>query len=252
MSKLLGTFLGLDRIKELFLAYRAETLTKCAFPQISSITVFYAIAVAALPALGFFIKGEVGRLDIATVAIGIATCLAILFRLNTKLSIESIPNWRRALRLTHTAFAFGCIPIVAIVVAFPDSIFQVRDYIAQGEDGGVREVTSSSAIWFVLSVSVWAGLTEEIIYRGMLISALRRWRGIREQWQRDLFAISFSSLMFGLVHLHTWGPIMAIALVGLGVGFGMAYVAIGERLSALIIYHILFDVLSLSASFLLR
>lgn len=252
MRAALFHLLGVDRIKELYYAYRSETLNKCAYPQLSSITLFYAVLVAALPAFSFFIKDLSVRIDITTVAVGIAVCLAVLFRLNTRLSIESIPDWRQALRLTHTAFAIGCIPIVAIVIAFPDSIYQVRDYVsaADGKSTGMPPVRS--AIWFILSVSVWAGLTEEMIYRGMLVSALRRWHGFSQQWQRDLFAVTISSLMFGLVHLYSWGPLMSLALVGIGAGFSMAYIAIGERLSALIIYHILFDALSLSASFFAR
>ena len=79
----------------------------------------------------------------------------------------------------------------------------------------------------------------------MLVTALRRIELFATQHQRDLFAIFFSAALFGVCHFALWGPYMAFAVAGLGFGFGLAYIAIGERLLPVIVYHIIFDFLSL-------
>jgi hypothetical protein len=47
-----------------------------------------------------------------------------------------------------------------------------------------------------------------------------------------------------------WGLTPSLTLTGLGIGFGLAYIAIGELILPLIVYHIIFDALSLSFAFL--
>lgn len=110
------------------------------------------------------------------------------------------------------------------------------------------ELSKLGIALMVIKVSVWAGLTEEIIFRGMLISILRRWQAFNKQLHRDLFAVIVSAAVFGLSHIFVWGPVMALVLFGLGLGFGVAYIAIGELLLPVVVYHIGFDILSIGAS----
>lgn len=100
----------------------------------------------------------------------------------------------------------------------------------------------------VIMISMWVALVEEILFRGVLVSILRRWKLISTQRQRDVFATLLSASIFGFAHYATWGPIAAIALVGLGIGFSIAYIANGEQLLPLILYHFAFDLLSISIS----
>jgi len=104
---------------------------------------------------------------------------------------------------------------------------------------------------FIVQVSVWAGLTEEFIYRGLLITALRRSPMFgMNQINKDKVAILVSAVIFGFSHYMLWGLPASLTLTGLGLGFGIAYIAIGELILPLIVYHIIFDILSLSFAFL--
>ena len=68
----------------------------------------------------------------------------------------------------------------------------------------------------------------------------------------DVFAVLASGIIFGLAHIPSWGIALSLAITGLGIGFGVAYVANGERLAPLIVYHAVFDICSLTAAILLR
>jgi membrane protease YdiL (CAAX protease family) len=137
-----------------------------------------------------------------------------------------------------------------IVLIFPTTLVEFQQATNQAATAAAPESQLWGKIQVILIASLWAGVTEEFIYRGMLISFLRRWRLFSQQRINDLFAITLSGLLFGLSHLAMWGPLMSLSLIGIGIGFGLAYIATGETLLALIIYHILFDALSLSVSFL--
>ena len=102
--------------------------------------------------------------------------------------------------------------------------------------------------FMALIVAVWAGLTEELIYRGMLISALRRSKFNLSTRRKDSLAIVVSALIFGIGHVPFWGVPMSLAVTGVGVGFGVAYIATGELLVPVILYHIGFDLISILVS----
>lgn len=210
---------------------------------------FIALFIALIPALTQMVQvGE--TLDALAVATGIATLFAILYRIALKIPFNhTSTNWRRNLSLVHTAFAIGCIPGVLIFFAAPELLGPLEQK-AGGHLTTGEQVPYYAAARFVLIISVWAAVTEEFLYRGLLLAVLRRTRIFALQYQRDVFAIIISSLAFGLAHFLTWGPGPAIAITGLGIGLGIGYIASGERLSLLILYHTLFDVLSLSATFL--
>ena len=91
-------------------------------------------------------------------------------------------------------------------------------------------------------------MTEEIIYRGLVVSGLRRIGFCKAQLRTDLVACAVSALLFGVAHAGTWGLPAALAIMGLGFGFGVGYIAAGERLIPVIIYHFAFDFLSLVAT----
>lgn len=250
-NPLLRRFLGLDRIALLGEALKANT---SALPGhgIGLAEVTLALAIASLPFLSFFARNTNSKLDITTAFVGIATVLAILFRVTRKIPFYHAKEWRRDISLTHTAFAIGCIPAVLIVLIDPEALSHLNATKSAVQVVPGARPSSFGLALFVLKVAVWAGLTEEIIFRGMLISVLRRWQLLRTQRARDTLAVVVSATMFGLSHLPVWGPSLSLALVGLGVGFGAAYLAIGEAIMPLVLYHIIFDVLSLTAAYVLR
>jgi len=246
-NQTLRVFLGINQFEELHTAWKKETAH--VIPgNLSSIAIFFAVVVSLFPTLSYSYRELFTSVDGITVAVGAATCFAILFRFNAKIPFVSVTDWKRSLKLTHTAFAVGCIPLVALLLFYPEAFQVMARETVRVRGSGVTKPSTFETVMFVLKVAVWAGVTEEFIFRGMLISAIRRWRGLSSQRSRDLMAVFLSSFIFGFSHFFTWGPGLSIVVMGLGFGFGVAYIAIGEALLPLIVYHIIFDILSLSIS----
>ena len=240
------TFLAIDRFEELVKTFKRES-DKVPETQLGTSRVFAAIIIGLLPAAAAYLHIAAKTLDVTTVFVGIAACLAILFRVYHRIPFYSVARWKESLSAVHTAVAVGCIPTVIIVIWYPEALFSmVESEVAENAPGIVVKPSLARSLLFIFTVSVWAGITEEFIYRGLIISVLRRWHGFSTQRRRDIFAILVSSAVFAVSHFQTWGPEMSIALFGLGIGFGIAFIAVGELMLPLIIYHILFDALSLS------
>jgi membrane protease YdiL (CAAX protease family) len=200
--------------------------------------------IAMLPLLSFYVDQHSSRLDFKTLLVGLAAALAIIFRVRSHIPFGSVARWRESLSLTHVAFAIGCIPTLIILLVSPEALFQLEIVRSDNTSGATPSL--SSLLLSIAAAATWAALTEEFIYRGLLISVFRRWRAISSPAMRDALAVFVSALVFGLAHLPSWGPLMSVALFGLGIGFGIAYLAVGELLLPLIVYHLIFDIMSLS------
>jgi membrane protease YdiL (CAAX protease family) len=251
MRKALPFFLGVPRFQALWQAYCLHS-SQSAKPTVGSSALLLAVLLAALPMLAFFADSYLTKVDIATLIIGIAAVLSAVMRSRLGLTWHWVKEWRNSLSLTHTAFAVGCIPAVLIVLFHREALYTLSQSNAL-----VPTTESVRPAWyqiaaFIMKISVWAAITEELVYRGMLVSIARRWSAIPTQRGRDLFAVILSGTVFGLAHLGTWGPEMAIALAGLGMGLSFAYITIGELLIPVILYHIVFDCLSLLSALLVR
>jgi membrane protease YdiL (CAAX protease family) len=247
LSNSLKRFIGVNRIESLLNSYKIESATKLPI-TVSYVGLVVALGISLLPAASHLLDIYKDSVDIVSVIIGIATLLAILFRVHHRIPFNSVKRWRSALSLTHTAFAIGAIPTVFVLLFSPESLLPPPQ-IMNNPSNSVVETESLFAV--ILQISVWAGLTEEFIYRGLLISALRRSHlfGLN-QINKDKVAVLLSAIIFGFSHYMVWGLTPALTLTGLGIGFGLAYIAIGELILPLIVYHIIFDALSLSFAFL--
>lgn len=242
-------FLGTHRFKLLFEALQKQSRDGVESTYSGYLPAFVALAIALLPALVQFVRTD-SSLDILAITTGISTLMAIVYRISLHIPFRhATSEWRKNLSLVHTAFALGCIPAVIMFLATPELLQSVAEktssHVSSGETAPLFPI-----IRFIMIVSVWAAVTEEFIYRGLLLSVLRRTRLFRNSAQRNTFAVLVSSLAFGLTHFFTWGPGPAVAVTGLGIGLGLGYIASGERLSLLILYHTLFDILSLSVTLL--
>jgi membrane protease YdiL (CAAX protease family) len=245
-NSILRKFLGLGRVEELRLALTCDR--NPAEPLMGSLPIALAVLISLLPLYGGALTELQQRIDAVTLFVGIAACLALVLRARLKIPFQSVSSWKDSLRLTHTAFALGCIPTVLVLLIHPEALYQIAPH-EHAHAAHPLPPHRWNIGFLLLQVSVWAGLTEEIIYRGLLISVLRRWNIFPSQGARDIFALLVSSLIFGATHFLTWGLVMSYALFGLGLGLGAAYLAIGERLLPVVIYHIIFDSLSLAAAF---
>mgnify|MGYP005726663039 FL=1 len=242
--------LGITQVRNLLTALKREQQS-CPVPILGSFAILLAIAIACLPILAQWARPSDADLDLPTMMIGVATCLALVFRVRVGIKRpQQAYDWKRALSVTHTAFALGCIPAVVIVVIFPDTLSQ----FAAAKSTAAHSHAPPPSLWdtlsFIAIVAIWAGITEEYIFRGLLVSTLRRWSVLKDCWFRDATAVSFSALLFGVIHMPQWGPLMGVALVGIGAGFSLAYLASGERVTVVILYHIVFDAISLSIAVL--
>ncbi|MBN8549002.1 MAG: CPBP family intramembrane metalloprotease [Deltaproteobacteria bacterium] len=240
---LVRNFLGIEKFRSLFQAL-AEQSRQAPAAHISTLGVAVAILISALPLLAFYQGSRDSGIDYSTLLVGVSACLAMLYRSRNGIPFLSVRAWKSSLRLTHIAFALGCIPTLFMLLYSPQALFQISP--PTKPDGHAMTFSLLTILSFIIGTATWAAVTEEFIYRGLLISVLRRWDAIANPRVRDAVAIFVSALLFGLAHLPTWGPAMSFALFGLGLGLGMAYVAIGELVLPVIVYHIVFDILSLS------
>lgn len=251
----LHRFLAVERWAALGNALETESRI-CPVPLLNTKAVFAALLVGVAPCVVMTLAGlsPTPRPELPLLATGIAAVVAVWLRWRMKLSYNQVVNWKSALSLTHTAFALGCIPAVAALLIAPQQIIAQRELVQeafQAAPGARSAFAPLSAISLLLGTSLWAAVTEEIIFRALLVTVLRRWIALKSQLYRNLLAVMVSALLFGIAHIPMWGPVAGIALVGLGVGLGLAYVANGEKLMPLIIYHLGFDLLSIGAALVL-
>ena len=221
-------------------------------PLVGTLSVTFAIAIAILPGVITHLCPieSSDDIDLPTLTVGLCALISLHGRSILKIPYQPITNWKKSISLTHTAVAFGCIPAVFILALKRDVLAnrgQVLNTIVQTSAGHQQiQPTFWTILLYAAAVAAWAAITEEVIYRSFLLCVLRRWKVLSSQKQRDKYAVAVSALIFGLVHYSTWGPFATIALVGLGLGFVLAYIANGEKLVPLILYHFAFDFLSIA------
>ena len=255
-SKLLKDFLGTKRWAKLLDALKEQTQT-APEPLLPTHAILIALVVSITPIAATILNQiQPSNIDLASITFGVCTLLAIILRKRFGLIYKSTLNFKESLSLAHTAFALGCIPTVIILALNPDVFADRHDiltsFIPSSEKTQVWTTFDLvKSIFFLVVVVLWVAVTEEFLFRGLLISTLRRWRLLKKQIHRDIVAGILSAVLFGAAHYPTWGLLPAIALSGLGLGFVIAYLADGERLMPIIIYHACFDGLSLLATILI-
>lgn len=252
MDQLLRTFLGIDRWKQLFDSLRKQGQESLR-PTIPPVFLFSAIVLAVAPVISTFVDqlrpvGSPASV-LPTVSFGICSILALMCRRRFVIAKTSPLSWRESLSLTHTAVALGCLPVVVVFLLSNSFLADRHDVLVEVTASARQSPSAVSPLikfaWIV-GIAAWVALTEELIFRGLLVSAIRRTDLFSSQLAKDRAAIVVSAMLFGLAHWPTWGFLPAIALTGLGCGFVLGYIANGERLGPLVLYHFVFDVLSLS------
>ncbi len=105
--------------------------------------------------------------------------------------------------------------------------------------------------WVIIITSLTAGIKEEFLFRGVIVSTLLR------QWKdRNMFlqATLVSGIVFGLIHatnvLAGADPMQTlfqvIASVGVGIFFAAVYIRCGSILLCMF-YHVLHDIIAIAA-----
>ena len=249
---LLNTFLGTKRWQSLLNALRAES-SSVRLPEVRTPVVLLTILIGITPVFLTILDSlqPTHNSNLPTVGFGICAALAIVVRWRLKLPFHLTKNWKSTLSLTHTAVALGCIPAVILLISAPNLLADRHDVLVTSVHPGGPPGTKPHAVslfMLVLLIAAWVSVVEEVIFRGLMVSVIRRWSILGSQRRRDIVAAVISSLIFGIAHFATWGPIPALALTGLGLGFVTAYIANGEELVPVVLYHFVFDVLSISVS----
>ena len=182
----------------------------------------------------------------------IPTIFILMLVISTELTLKdiglSIPNINTeplGALVTYSVFAIVLLYIFGILYYSIGYQFskKIRDKWAQAKQKE-WENTSFSEILPVTNkekkiwnfVSLTAGITEEIIYRGFLIFALAYLFPDFSIW----LVIIFSSLLFGLAHTYQGFTTGVLRTTVIGVIFSILYIGIGSILP-LIAIHFLID-----------
>ena len=246
----LSKFLAVEKWKELYSNYKLNSKIELS-NSLENETLLLCLFISFVPILSSaFFTPKIGTIVFGTICV-----ISILLR--NKLNFPKINLYKgikKDLILTHTAFALGCIPAVIVILLSPDILSQHSETITQTFKPKQAEIKLSyfQLSAYILFISIWIAVLEEVVFRGLLLSSLRRSRILAKAKHRDLIAILISAIVFGFAHYHSWGLQAAISTAGLGFGFGVAYISVKEKLIPLIIYHFLFDLLSLSFVLLLK
>lgn len=256
-SSLMHRFLGSARWERLFTTLKIETTTLCE-PAISTPALVASLIIAITPVALTLLQhlSPSTSVDLPTLSFAVCTILAILMRRWLKLDYHPTVDWRESLSLTHTAFALGCVPAAILIALNPSMFVERHDILTTAVP--LEQTAETNPILFaihaggvVVFLAAWAAVTEEFLFRGLLVSVIRRWRLLRSQRARDILAAVSSAGIFGIAHYPTWGLTAALALGCIGTGFVIGYIANGERLTPLIFYHFCFDTLSILVIFML-
>lgn len=89
-----------------------------------------------------------------------------------------------------------------------------------------------------LALSVSAGVTEEVVFRGYLVTRIVELTG------SELAAVAVSTVAFAAYHAASRGRARLVQIAVLGAAFGTAFVVTGSLLAAVVI-HAAYDALSL-------
>jgi len=241
----LRTLLGIEQFSRLVSACASAQQDFRPSIPISPALILIVAGVALVPIFAHS-TGQYYAIDITSILIGCSALISWIVMRRIGISFLRRETLYQDLKLTHYAFAFGCIPGVLVLMLFGFDNIQ-PEALQIDHDTGIVRASIVARIAFVLMVALWAATTEELIFRALLIGVLRRLKLFGTQQKNDFFAVAFSSAIFALSHAITWGPAMGIALFGIGFGLGIAFIATREHIFPLIVYHCLFDILSLTA-----
>ncbi|PWA10388.1 CPBP family intramembrane metalloprotease [Pueribacillus theae] len=182
----------------------------------------------------------------------IPTVFILLLVIFTELTLKdiglSVPNININILgpfVTYSVFAVAFLYLIGILYysigyQFSDKI---RTKLVQAKQKELDNVSFSEIlpitnkekkIWNYVSLT--AGITEEIIYRGFLIFALAYLFPDFSIW----LIIIFSSLLFGLAHTYQGFVTGVLRTTVFGVIFSILYIGIGSILP-LIVFHFLID-----------
>jgi len=142
--------------------------------------------------------------------------------------------------------------LVAVSLAAQAWIEPVWPRAPQLEDrfAGIEGDAALFALWLAIAI-LHGGFFEEMIFRGFVITRLRRMIGggaVIGAWAAGL-AVALSAGFFGFRHLATQGTGGALAAFAMGLAYGALFLAFRRNLWPLIIAHAAAGALNMLARF---
>lgn len=157
-------------------------------------------------------------------------------------------NWRRSLRMTRSfAMIFGSVIAVGLVL-------QIATGMEPRRAPEMAPADIAGRLFFMLAIS---GLSEEILFRGMMQTWLTRWfpGAVRLSGLELPGAGVITALIFAVVHVnftlaplaitHLYWPQVVLAFV-LGVTYSVAYQRTGSLLGPILMHNISNGMMALS------
>jgi membrane protease YdiL (CAAX protease family) len=243
-------FIGTKRWKALFDTLRMEFANPIKADK-GFLDIFIALLLCSLGpiAAALEVKFQANSSLYSTMSFGISAVFAILLQRKIQ-RVKGAMTSKQSFSLTHTAFALGCIPALLVVALDPSLLAKREQLLSTSSQGSVAQISKLTFLFYISVFTLWVAVTEEYLFRGLLISIIRRSCIFNTPQVRTIIACLLSSILFGISHYPLWGLGASLALTGIGLGLALGYIANGERIWPMILYHWGFDFLSTSLAML--
>lgn len=137
--------------------------------------------------------------------------------------------------------------IIGSVMSAVTAFYLITNMYKAIKDYGTPAMDTKSVVLFLISVFLGAGIREELLTRGLLLSFFKKAFGNSKA--SCLAAMSLSSLIFGAIHISNLDgatnptPIYAQIIYAVGIGFYLAalYLRTGNLWGNMVL-HFLFDI----------
>lgn len=243
-------------IIQILLHYRTQTGEASMLDSITTYQVEWALIVPLLSIMAFLVYGwhenasrtdetdRLSRLPLYNKTLVIlwglaAICLAGWVHSGRTIDTLGLswpePGWRGWLAWSLVALTFGYYVYISITLASSASARQqVRAQLSGAKLDFMRPRTTAEHTRFKL-LSVTAGVTEEIIFRGFLIAILSLFMPL-------VFAAILAILLFGIGHIYQGlAGVIQTSLIG---GILAAIYLVGGSLWPAILVHVLIDMIA--------
>ncbi|MCP8322215.1 MAG: CPBP family intramembrane metalloprotease [archaeon] len=212
------------------LSLAEEILLNSTFALYGLVLAFLGFVLLPLSGAIFESKGEEARVVLEVYGLLFATRIAFSpFPINLLMSASILPTIYTLVMMGIIFYLwFKRIPLVKIgfkrgVIRFPSQILAgiaigailglIEYPILRPQPVDIGPDMLHNALYLVITMMVFVGLTEELLFRGLLQNHMQ---GFMPRWQ----AVHLTSLIFALFHIGWLNPLEVVFAYGAGVVFG--------------------------------
>ncbi|MCP8309505.1 MAG: CPBP family intramembrane metalloprotease [archaeon] len=212
------------------LSLSEEVLLNSAFAWYGLALAFLGFVLLPLSGAIFESEGEEARVVLEVCGLLFATRIVFSpFPINLLMSASILPAiytlvmmgivfylWFRRIPLTRVGFKRGLIrlPFQILAGIFIGAVLGLMEYpILRPQPVDIGPNMLHNALYLIITMMVFVGLTEELLFRGLLQNHMQ---GFMPRWQ----AVHLTSLIFALFHIGWLNPLEVVFAYGAGVVFG--------------------------------